>query len=585
MNLNSAPDRNPIPQSRDQRNYYLRVEAVNFKSFMDDTNNLSVIRGASLALLNAVNDLAPTPDTQPFGQSPRFNGIDLQPISLGSSTGIFRFQTESDEMAEHIRKEVEACMRQATEDVAIRYATFTVSCVPEPMIKDSQLNPYEIARENMNAVSQWKKMQSGGLVLDTWNKSKGVMACEFDNLRADLSQIERREDEPESQNRRLVRNKVSGFTKLRHDYGRKQKQAFYEQWSDVKPDEFLKPLIEYSQSVSSDRKPPDRPLFSIDFEEIALVSHRDKALESLPTRLGGKMAVFYADGNHFGKVEHQHARTPEDHREFDVFIRDQRRKLLSRLLRNEILRDQAWINPNCWSYQEQRDTVGYRFETLTWAGDEMLFVMPAWKGWQFATEFYASMEALAQHMNSKGMRDMTMTSALVFCHHQAPIRRIKHLVQNQLAQFAKVECGRENHQLAYQVLDSFDNLGTDLVKSWEDQTGRRGDDLKRLVLRPNSQGKDLSPLLKTFTEAITTFRDNGFSKSRLRDMALRLSRGQEAPEWNTVLTRFTGCLSIEQAKGSDIGQQMEKLKLHLGEGWSFWVHLEELWDYAAPLKQ
>jgi hypothetical protein len=72
--------------------FYLRIEGVNLNYVLEDTNQLSVIRGGSLLLRQAVKDI-----------EAKFPA--LRKISTGASVGLFQFEAEDEKEAKGLRDE------------------------------------------------------------------------------------------------------------------------------------------------------------------------------------------------------------------------------------------------------------------------------------------------------------------------------------------------------------------------------------------------------------------------------------------------------------------------------------------------
>ena len=89
--------------------YYLRMEGVNLGSVLSDTNQISVIRGASLLLREVTRKVEEKFTT-------------LRKISSGASIGLFQFDASDQDAAEEIRKEVAKHLSQDE----LRYFTFVV---------------------------------------------------------------------------------------------------------------------------------------------------------------------------------------------------------------------------------------------------------------------------------------------------------------------------------------------------------------------------------------------------------------------------------------------------------------------------
>ena len=80
--------------------YLLRVEGVNLRSVIWDTDDLSTRRGGGLMLLNAVAQLRD-----------QFSALDLKSVATGASIGLFTFTADA-ASAEKVRSAVEDHFRR-----------------------------------------------------------------------------------------------------------------------------------------------------------------------------------------------------------------------------------------------------------------------------------------------------------------------------------------------------------------------------------------------------------------------------------------------------------------------------------------
>lgn len=87
------------------------------------------------------------------------------------------------------------------------------------------------------------------------------------------------------------------------------------------------------------------------------------------------MAVIYADGNHFGKKQSALSDS-KLLKAWDDALQHSRKAMLKALL------EQARIDP-LWHENDSLDAP-IRLETLLWGGDELIWVVPAWKGFEAA---------------------------------------------------------------------------------------------------------------------------------------------------------------------------------------------------------
>jgi hypothetical protein len=133
--------------------WYLRVEGVNLKHFVYDTNDLSTIRGGGLLLLDAMDDIR-----KHFG---------LDAISTGASSGLFTLRSVDAEGARHMRDRVTEYLDR---DAKWRHATFVVD-----VLKD---NDFNIAREGLLALNRWRQMRSPTLAVPSDQAATDACACD-----------------------------------------------------------------------------------------------------------------------------------------------------------------------------------------------------------------------------------------------------------------------------------------------------------------------------------------------------------------------------------------------------------------------
>src|SRR5690606_6727082 len=122
--------------------------------------------------------------------------------------------------------------------------------------------------------------------------------------------------------------------------------------------------------------------FARDFEQIAKQDQHP---------LNNKLAVFYVDGNGFTKIQEKLCGTEKNQQDWDAFIRGSRKDWLRDFVSSELLSAEEKKQKD-WLGADKNGKPVYRFETLMWGGDEMLFVMPAWAGWRFAAHYFAASE-------------------------------------------------------------------------------------------------------------------------------------------------------------------------------------------------
>ncbi len=390
--------------------YYLRMEGVNLYSFLEDTLDLSTVRGGGLLLLHATERV--------------MKNFALTPISTGASEGIFAANLNTVEAAHELRCKVAEFLASNEE---LKHATFVVDVHPAG---DEANFPED--KEAIIAQNRWRQFQQPTVLLPPYNTQAIHRVCKFDGIRpgTELVTHKKQPNQP-----------ASSSVKTRREYGIKQKQAFYideiKRLRESKSDPELESLITEIERFD----------FAYELETLT----DDPSQENLHH----KMAVIYLDGNGFGKIQREalekaiaERRNPVDvQRNYDKNMKKNRaealRCLLARMVSDE-------------HFQSRGNLL---IETLLWGGDELTWVVPAWKGWEVLQLFYQ----VSKNWAFEGS-PLTHAGGIVFCHHNAPIHRIVHLAK-ELSDAAKKDAKRTTvyqDLFQYVILESFDHIGQDL---------------------------------------------------------------------------------------------------------------------------
>lgn len=483
----------------------LRVEAVNLGNFVYDTARLPTIRGGSRLLLEAVDAVE-----EWLGNEVKPGKVEA--ISRGASTGLFRLTTGD---AGKLRTDLESWLGRHEE---FRHATFVVDVVAETPTDPAtpEILPFRGDVERLIALNRFRQMRAPSLAIPS---GTAKLPCLIDRVR------------PGSKTRTAPGGEgtewLSESVAVRTDHGRKAKQDFYERETGR----------------------PWNLAFAQDFQELAADGSRGK--------LDGKMAVLYLDGNHFGSLQRDLCKSPEKQKAFDQHLRELRRGFLTALLEG-IMADPGGWKIELTKQEEAKDPSlewKIRLETLLWGGDDLLLVAPAWKGFRLAELFFTI---------SRGWqfasRPLRHAGGLVLCHSNAPIRRIKRLAEN-LAEVAK-KVDRERNLLAYQVLESFDLVGSEF-EAFRAARSPGGAAPKELVLA----GDGLGPLRKAVA-ALKPFLPHG----RVHRVAQKLLSDAAAPSEERKALRELA----QQETGGDPVADLEAAAATPAAGW---LHLVELWDY------
>jgi hypothetical protein len=395
--------------------YLVRAEAVSFDDFIFGTNDISTIRGGGMLLRDALNASAIL--------------TDLGTVYVGGSTGLFEADWPEgavENRCEAIRRELQSGQRAE--------AVFVVSACQW----DGQDRTFPARHAEVAARSRWRQLQTPTMVVP----KPGERPCEVDRLRPAVEPIDRKGAAMlTGQKKRMW---VSSVTKTRREYGVEQKFGHYQEiYRKVYPGEKL----QYAE-------------FTNDFEQIA---DRPEA-----GRLDGKIALIHLDGNKFGEILRS-CSNPEVLGHWAETLEGNWNGFLAWLLREPKQQDWLWsgkVISNAGVERMKFDA--FRIETLLWGGDEVWLAVPAWKGWWVLEKFFKLYGTLGPNqatsfdpLDGRGVRQLSFGGSLIFAHYNAPIQRLRKLAEVLSGQ-AKEQYNKQNprHTFVYQVLESFDHLGS-----------------------------------------------------------------------------------------------------------------------------
>lgn len=529
--------------------HYLRVEGVNLNAFVFDTRDLSTGRGGGLMLLDAV-EAAYTALDSALGEDR------VSVLSRGASTGLFAIDTADAPAAA-------AAVRSALA-TSHPLATFVVDVAPAADFRRSV--------EALLAANRWRQMQAASLSIPPKNAAHlDKPACELDGVRPAVADKDHRAPRWERDPNAFLSHSVAE----RRRYGVVEKNRFYRRIA-------ARVAVADPETGGALKSKVDSLRFATEFEQIASTGAGERAGAAKP-RLDGKLAVFYADGNSFGKKQSTHCTEAPRQAAFDEYLRGKRERFLVEFLAEECCEAG-------WQHRPQRGQDGLvRFETLLWGGDELMFVMPAARGWAFATRFFERLGALNLRNDRVGLpaEPLTHAAALVFCQHHAPIDRIKRLAQHQMAAYVKTVSQRAENALAVVALESFDHLGS----GYEPAMRRRYNDaipLESVVLASIAE-RPLQKRLALIADGIAALQRSGeFPRSQLRALVRRIIDSGDPAEAARLAAiksdRDSWKLpdelrTVEPTERRLIGEQLLPL---FADAATLWIELEELWEYALP---
>ncbi len=359
--------------------FYLRVDAVNLAHFVNDTHDISTMRGGSYILLAAIEKL-----------KDKFKGR-IQPVSTAASQGIFSFDCPEGEDAcpEKFRQEILAFLHEETQG----HATFVVAV-------EKSIDDFPLLLEKLEAQVHRLQWRFPTVAVPAFPPTD--QECYLDGWRPGI--------EPYRADPQVKNARVSACTQFRREEGRKLKhKLFHELLGEEK----------YKDSLTAR-----------DLEQLARDSSRGN--------LNGKIAYIYIDGNSFGGIRRKLCKTRETREEFDRLIQDGFRKpFLKSLLQNA-------DNDPAYQTKDDAGRDALRIEILLWGGDEMVLVVPAWKGLEVLQLFYQ----MAASLSFEGM-SLSHRAAVIFCHQNMPILQIRQVAESLLL-LAKNDIKKDLAQLCLQ---------------------------------------------------------------------------------------------------------------------------------------
>lgn len=542
---------------REQPQGFVLVEAINIYAAVYDTNQLSVIRGSSLLLKQAIEAVVA-----------RFEGEGLKPLSTGASSGLFAVDHSKNPSS--LAEAVASFLNRAP---PFCYFTFAVEhCEASDLLK---------AKEILYAKLRFRQLRSPTQAPDASIPAEGQIACALEGVR------------PANKKTNIPRERdpvwLSASVYRRRKVGIEQRQGLYQQECEALKDRF-KDLV-----------------FSERFEDIVA--------ENRFSQLGNKLAVIYFDGNGFGKLQRKSLekekrlrRQIDAQRAFDAEIKHQRCTFLENLLaamtadKTESSADLSQPLPAFFnSILKQSDQRILRLETLLWGGDEMLFVVPAWIGFDLLNLFYN----LARHWEIDG-KALSHAGGIVFCNAKTPISRMRALAQ-QLADGVKERRGgRDADWFDYAVLESIDYPAE---QSLDEFWGKRFGSLaaERRPLPPFEAWPEMRKLLHGLLRQGRLARSQVYRivREALREDPQALFDGRDAPplverpkdSLAPAIKRLplSRLCELEQRlfevddNAGPLKQDLRRVAEMLGiDHWNprsrvwLWIHLAELWDYLAP---
>ncbi len=435
----------------------LWVEGVDFDETLFDTNDLSTVRGASLTLLAMPERIIALlrGEVGDDGVALVFSGASQAAFQLAGEEHVLRdavtrvMATMRDDGRDpaQVQRDAKNAARmpgQLPATAPFAHLRFIWGLAPMAGEADS-----ERAIQSAHAAARLMQLQDGasGGLLSGYARD----VCQIDRHRpADASIWVKRDAAPadyaargEDEADQLTRSQriaVSSSVAARRHYGRWARQGFYAAElglpaSDARDLSFADSL----HDIVAD--PP----------------------AGTPLALQQKLAIFYADGNKFGKIRAAISAQRGALNGLSTFSAElkrlQRGHLLAPLLsefRGALTSADAQMLDRVALENIDRPALGrylLRLETLLWGGDELTFVVPAWLGWWLARRFFALLSGPEWRIEG---HELTFSAGLLFTSYKTPIREATALARD-LADIGKATLdGAQRSILEVEALESVD---------------------------------------------------------------------------------------------------------------------------------
>ncbi len=540
---------------------YLKVEAVNIYATILDTSQLSVIRGSSNIIKNAIEELCNIEDLRE-----KRSDIEgkLVPVTTGGSIGIFKVENAVDQgklictVKEFLTKSV---------DGLGKYFTFVVNTVTA--------STYLEAKEALIALGRHSQLNQLSVPAPGFEDSPNGI-CAYNGF---LPTVQK------SQLPNTANENASESVNERFQQGRKLRTSIYFEGQD-----------KYSNEAQYQ--------LSQDLHQLA-GTHETLSLN-------GKIAVIYADGNRFGKIQRDAIKAASDQENAQKIYDDELKKIrqdYQKRLIDLLVARQPGLEGN-------EKTTPIQVETLLWGGDESTIVVPAWLGFDVLQHFFD------HHKNEKlNNQPITFSAGMVLCTAKTPIQKAQQLAIRLADDIKEQKNGREHNLFDYAVLESIDYfVESTLQDFWKKQFHAQGEKRRPLAYQEKAA---LNEALQSAIEALPRHRIYYLVKTFLSLPIERLAiqkdltpekinkhktLAQEELEHeqnegkveylhrtqlvNNIYTDLVNGLNTENKdileKLSSIFQYLptqenQKELAHLThENPYFWIHLLELYDYLAP---
>lgn len=236
--------------------------------------------------------------------------------------------------------------------------------------------------------------------------------------------------QPVAPGKRVKGKPASASVQARQRMGRDDKTSFYREQVRRGLEAAKLLVTDKAQSLAKAQRTLDLQSMPVAMDFGELVADPPPGL---PPNVEGKLAVLFMDGNGFGRLRQRCAEIPDPQRSFQAF----RRFCLTLEQNNAIILGDLVD----WMLQAPGFTQGadadrrLRFETLLWGGDDVSLVLPAWGVSPFLEQLDRVLRLLRLPVGDRS-ETPSYKIGVVLAQHKSPIRDLR-MAAERLAEAAK----------------------------------------------------------------------------------------------------------------------------------------------------
>lgn len=387
-----------------------RFAAAELGSTVYDSNDLSTVRGGSLALLEIVRRVGERLE--------KVFGSRYRRLSSGASDLVYEIKGVDGQSESALRRDVAAVLEESRNqfwrlgesEAYVKLADFTFLDAAVSTDAMAALGHGDIASRIAAARAAAARQQYSILsvalpeITPSAEWSVHPRPCAIDRLR------------PASETVRIGprQARVSRFTARRRAFGREEREHFYNR------------ILEQADAAGAATiKSLGDLRFAVDLGQICVRDEGDEALAlRLRESLHSKICVLYLDGNRFSDAFAALAGEPKKLAALSADIARRQALLLAAAL--DWLPGQADLR-----FTTDDGETRLRFQTLLWGGDEMAFVLPAWAAFDFLAAIEPALQYWQPMLGDAKLTEESLTHGvgLVFADRKMPIKLLRDLAE------------------------------------------------------------------------------------------------------------------------------------------------------------